>query len=84
ELCSITPEIRGKFREAVTQKRVATTMIEVKPETVEEIHSLAYIEELEAVPILSSQVPSQAPRSNLAEDYYDIYLRSLAPGETPE
>ncbi|KAG5633681.1 hypothetical protein H0H81_006041, partial [Sphagnurus paluster] len=77
ELCSIAPEIRGKFREAVTQKRVATTMIEVEPETVDEIHSPAYIEELEAV-------PSQAPRSNVAEDYYDIYLRSLAPGETPE
>ncbi|KAG5634268.1 hypothetical protein H0H81_002600, partial [Sphagnurus paluster] len=84
ELCSITPEICGKFREAVTQKCIATMMIEVEPETVEEIHSPAYLEEIEAVPILSSQVPSQAPRSNVAKDYYDIYLHSLAPGETLE
>ncbi|KAG5649750.1 hypothetical protein H0H81_002199 [Sphagnurus paluster] len=84
ELCSIAPEIRGKFRKAVTQKRVTTTVIEVELETVEEIHLPAYIKELEAVPILSSQVPSQAPRSNIAQDYYNIYLRSLALDETPE
>ncbi|KAG5649429.1 hypothetical protein H0H81_003918, partial [Sphagnurus paluster] len=84
ELCSIAPEICCKFREAITQKCVATTMIEVEPEAVEEIHLLAYIEELKAVLILSSQVPNQAPCSNVAGDYYDIYLRSLAPGETLE
>ncbi|KAG5649649.1 hypothetical protein H0H81_002697 [Sphagnurus paluster] len=53
-------------------------------ETVEEIHLPAYIKELKAVPILSSQVSSQAPCSNVAKDYYDIYLCSLALGKTPE
>ncbi|KAG5634041.1 hypothetical protein H0H81_003671 [Sphagnurus paluster] len=80
ELCSIAPEIRGKFREAVTQKRVALTnrikevpdedatpyqrkapLSQLKEEVVdEETPALAFIEELEAFPVLTNQVSMQA------------------------
>ncbi|KAG5634948.1 hypothetical protein H0H81_000248 [Sphagnurus paluster] len=56
-------------------------MVGIELEAMEEIHSPAYIEELEAISILSGQVPSQVLHSNVAEDFYDIYLRSPVPGK---
>ncbi|KAG5637420.1 hypothetical protein H0H81_004627 [Sphagnurus paluster] len=46
----------------------------------EEIPASAFIEELEAFPVLTNQVP----KACIAEDIYDTYLKALAPGEIPE
>ncbi|GLB43661.1 putative integrase core domain containing protein [Lyophyllum shimeji] len=77
ELCSVAPEIRGKFREAVTPKRT-TGLASV----IEEVDEDAAAEELEALPL--APTPDPPAGALVLEDPYEMYLKTLKPGEYPE
>ncbi|KZT22968.1 hypothetical protein NEOLEDRAFT_1180544 [Neolentinus lepideus HHB14362 ss-1] len=81
ELLAISPDVRSKYREIVTPKKVPT------PNRVQFSATIEEIEDEEApILVLEEQV---SPTTALSDGYvvpdpYDTYLKSLSPEEAPE
>ncbi|KZT18204.1 hypothetical protein NEOLEDRAFT_1029161, partial [Neolentinus lepideus HHB14362 ss-1] len=81
ELLAISPDVRSKYREIVTPKKVPT------PNRVQFSATIEEIEDEEApILVLEEQVsPTMAPSNGyVVPDPYDTYLKSLSPEEAPE
>lgn len=75
ELLSIAPEVRAKYREAITPKRVIT-----------ESRTVAFVEEVDeenAVVEQSCSGEPLEPGGVIIPDPFEVYLRRLEPGSDP-
>ncbi|KAF8064461.1 hypothetical protein FPV67DRAFT_1419763 [Lyophyllum atratum] len=78
ELCSVAPEIRGKFREAVTPKRLTTSAM---ASVIEEVDNTSNADVMEALPFCSAPPQTSAI---VISDPYETYLNALEPGDYAE
>ncbi|EIW51292.1 uncharacterized protein TRAVEDRAFT_137632 [Trametes versicolor FP-101664 SS1] len=79
ELLSVAPEVRAKYREAITPKRIPT----------EAVRSVNYVasneddEEEDYAAQVSCRGEPLQPGGVILPDPYEVYLRRLAPGNDP-
>ncbi|KZT27349.1 hypothetical protein NEOLEDRAFT_1176775, partial [Neolentinus lepideus HHB14362 ss-1] len=81
ELLAISPDVRSKYREIITPKKVPTQNWVQFSATIEEIE-----DEEAPILVLEEQVsPTTAPSDGyVVPNPYDTYLKSLSPEEAPE
>ncbi|OBZ79587.1 hypothetical protein A0H81_01077 [Grifola frondosa] len=91
ELLSISPEVRAKYRDAVTPRRVQTTdkpvasYADIIEDDTDELPDIANssLHIPPASQLVSNGQPLR-PGVMVVPDPYETYLRGLKPGETPE
>jgi len=100
ELLSLSPEVRSQVRKAISAKRnpAKETTKDVFA-LADDDAILAALDDIEPAPVLPSRSPEQMistfansvfrqaeppPGSFVVPDPYEIYLKTLQPGETPE
>ncbi|EPQ57916.1 hypothetical protein GLOTRDRAFT_126409 [Gloeophyllum trabeum ATCC 11539] len=84
ELLSIAPEVRAKYRDIVTPKKVPAPPAVRLQATIQEVEDEDDGPELPDVEQLIHSGSSIRPGVLVVPDPYEIYLRSLGPGETPK
>ncbi|EPQ50160.1 hypothetical protein GLOTRDRAFT_23852, partial [Gloeophyllum trabeum ATCC 11539] len=84
ELLSIAPEVRAKYRDIVTPKKVPAPPAIRLQATIQEVEDEDDGPELPDVEQLIHSGSSIRPGVLVVPDPYEIYLRSLGPGETPK
>ncbi|KAG5640271.1 hypothetical protein DXG03_009581 [Asterophora parasitica] len=85
KLCSVAPAIWGKLREAITPKRVMTTVLGSIVKVLDN-HYTSYIEELDALPMAEDAHSNSTPppRALITTDIVDTYYQNLQLGESLE
>ncbi|EIW51315.1 uncharacterized protein TRAVEDRAFT_54667 [Trametes versicolor FP-101664 SS1] len=79
ELLSVAPEVRAKYREAITPKRIPTEAVR----SVNYVASTEDDEEEDYAAQVSCRGEPLQPGGVILPDPYEVYLRRLAPGNDP-
>lgn len=85
ELLSLSPEVRTKYRDAISAKRIIqdTSSKDAEPNTQDVDHDLTTFHLSAELPFQNDPIGQQTPPPNslIIPDPYEMYLNSLKPGE---